>query len=249
MAVNRVADRVTATVQRVSHSGVPSADQHYRGAAGQSYHREKRRLPDEAYGWVADLRREKLQPFVPPGAVVVEFGVGAGWNLAGLQCRRAIGIDVADFLAEEVRGRGIEFHEAAHRLDDVSVDVVICHHMLEHVISPAETLSEIRRVLKPGGSLLLFVPYESQRQFRSYDPTEPNHHLFSWNVQTMAALVAECGFEIRSAGLGEYGYDRFAAATAARLRLGESAFRPIRRVAHLVRPVREVRVVAARPVQ
>jgi SAM-dependent methyltransferase len=42
---------------------------------------------------------------------------------------------------------------------DASFDAVMCNQVLEHVVDPALTLSEIRRVLKPGGILLLSVPF------------------------------------------------------------------------------------------
>jgi len=38
-------------------------------------------------------------------------------------------------------------------------DVVICSQLLEHVLSPTQVLKEILRVLKPGGMLLMSVPF------------------------------------------------------------------------------------------
>jgi len=42
----------------------------------------------------------------------------------------------------------------------------------------------------------LFVPYEKERKYRHYDSKEPNHHLYSWNVQTLGNLVEEIGFKV-----------------------------------------------------
>jgi SAM-dependent methyltransferase len=42
---------------------------------------------------------------------------------------------------------------------DESFDSVLCNQVLEHVFTPEDFLSEIRRVLKPGGKLLLTVPF------------------------------------------------------------------------------------------
>lgn len=43
--------------------------------------------------------------------------------------------------------------------EDASHDGVICNQVLEHVFNPDQFLREISRVLKPGGDLLLTVPF------------------------------------------------------------------------------------------
>jgi SAM-dependent methyltransferase len=221
-----------------------SAARHYQGAAGRAYHEGKRGIPLEAFPWVARLRAEKFAPHVRPTDIVVEFGVGAGWNLAELKCAGRLGFDVSDFLEPAVRALGIEFVSDSSAFAAASADVVICHHMLEHALNPAASLAEIRRVLKPGGKLLLHVPFEKERRYRHHDSGEPNHHLFSWNAQTLGNLVTECGFTLESAGIGQFGYDRAAAAWACKLKIGEGGFRVLRSCAHLLIPAAEVRVVA-----
>jgi hypothetical protein len=104
----------------------------------------------------------------------------------------------------------------------------------------------MRGLVRVGGRVLLFVPFEKERRYRHFDRSEPNHHLYSWNAQTLGNLVTECAFKIDSIGIGEFGYDRFAASFATRLKLGEGAFRLIRRMTHLVKPASEVRCVAVR---
>ena len=193
--------------------------------------------------WVARLRAEKLVANVRSDDVVLEYGVGAGWNLAELRCRRKIGCDVSSFLEPALQERGIEFTPETAVLPDASTDVLICHHTLEHVPTPATALMEMRRLLRKGGKLLLFVPFEYEARYQHFEREEQNHHLHSWNAQTLGNLVEECGFAVEEAGIGEFGYSRFAAVWAARLRMGERGFRLLRRLAHLVRPGKEVRVV------
>jgi SAM-dependent methyltransferase len=224
-----------------------SVRERYAGSWGQSYQRQKRSVPEAACPWVARLRARKLAPWIKPHHVVLEYGVGHGWNLAALQCQRRLGYDVAVFLADELRRRGIEFVPETSSLSSASVDVAICHHTLEHVLQPAETLREIKRLMRPSGVLLLFVPFEKERRYRRYDPAEPNQHLYSWNVQTLGNLVAAAGFEVSKVGLGRFGYDRFAAVWASRLRVGDLGFNSLRAILHTLKPAFEVRLVARGP--
>ncbi len=217
---------------------------HYVGDSGRAYHARRFAIPDAAYDWVARSRARKIAPQVSAAHTVVEFGVGHGWNLAALECRERVGVDVGAHVAPIVREHGIRFVEHPEELRSGSADVLICHHVLEHVPDPAATLAELHRILSPTGRLLLFVPYETERRFRRYTTDEPDHHLFSWTPQSLGNLVHDCGFSVDSAGLGEFGYDRIAAAWACRLGLGELGFRLLRRLALAVRPAREVRIVA-----
>ena len=221
-----------------------SAERHYTGTAGQQYHVGKRSVPPNAVPWIARLRAEKTQPYVQPTDTVFEYGAGFGWNLVSLRCARRIAYDISEHAGSE--DKTIEWTHDFATIPIHSVNVVICHHALEHVLRPTEALDHMRRLLRPGGRLLLYVPFEKERRYRVFDPAEPNHHLYSWNVQTLGNLVTECHFEVESADVGEFGYDRFAANLATKMKLGESGFRFIRRIAHLLKPASEVRVVARR---
>lgn len=216
----------------------------YQGDQGRAYHGKKREIPDNAFPWVTQLRHDKIAPHVRPTDVVMEYGVGFGWNIAKLNCQRRLGFDLAQHLEPLLSKLDIEFVPDTSTRSDHSVDVMVCHHVLEHVPSPLDVLSEIRRLLKKDGKLLLFVPYEKEKRYRNYDPKEPNHHLYAWNVQTLGNLVNDCGFEITTSGVRRFGYDRFAASWADRLRLGESGFRLIRWLVHTLKPAQEVSILA-----
>ena len=44
-------------------------------------------------------------------------------------------------------------------LDDNTIDVIFCNHVLEHVENDIVALNQIKRVLKPGGWGILQVPF------------------------------------------------------------------------------------------
>lgn len=89
-----------------------------------------------------------------------------------------------DRLGERVRYTASDYDESAHKavvkldlqdmdLPDASVDVVLTPHVLEHVPDTGRALSELYRVLSPGGRVFLQVPLP---QAQTTVPTEPEYH-------------------------------------------------------------------------
>jgi SAM-dependent methyltransferase len=54
-------------------------------------------------------------------------------------------------------------------VDDDSVDLVLATETLEHVLEPQEFLAEAQRVLRPGGNLLLTVPFAARWHYIPHD--------------------------------------------------------------------------------
>jgi SAM-dependent methyltransferase len=54
-------------------------------------------------------------------------------------------------------------------VDDASMDWVLCSEVLEHVEQPAVFLAEAFRCLKPGGRLLLTVPFSARWHYIPHD--------------------------------------------------------------------------------
>jgi len=70
-------------------------------------------------------------------------------------------------------------------------NTVVCSEVLEHVPRPGDAISEIRRVLKPGGILILTVPFLA----RLHD--EP-HDFYRYTRHGLTYLLEESGFSILS---------------------------------------------------
>jgi SAM-dependent methyltransferase len=87
-------------------------------------------------------------------------------------------------MAERVDYLASDYDESMHRgvvrldlqaidLPDASLDVVLTPHVLEHVPDTDQALSELFRVMKPGGHVLLQVPVP---QAVTKVPDEPEYH-------------------------------------------------------------------------
>ena len=218
----------------------------YQGEAGRAYHEKKRGIPAAAVQWVSRSRARKIQPYVTPNDVVFEYGAGYGWNLASLKCARRIAFEIAESTHESLRELRVELCASPNSLPIESVNVVICHHTLEHLLEPSQALKEMRRLLRSEGKLLLFVPYEKEGRYRNYNPEEPNHHLYSWNVQTLGNLVQDCGFRLVEGRLAKFRFDRFASQRAVQTRTGEAGFRLIRAIGLRIQPEFEVIIIATK---
>ena len=90
---------------------------------------------------------------------------------------------------------------------DNSVDLFVCNHVLEHVPDVALALSEIRRVLKPGGTAILQVPIAMKLEESIELELEStgderirlvgqDDHLRLFNEQDYLATLEKAGFEV-----------------------------------------------------
>ncbi|HAE38463.1 MAG TPA: hypothetical protein DCG57_07475 [Candidatus Riflebacteria bacterium] len=220
----------------------------YTGEAGMRYQNIANAVSKEAFALVSLARRDKLQKYVKASDVVFEYGVGTGWNLSGLECRRRLGYDVCDHLEKNVTSNGIEYISHAAKVADGSIDVVICHHVLEHLSDPVAALHCMRRILKPGGRLLLFVPSEHEIRFRRFVASDPNHHIFSWSCQSLGNLVSNCAFKVKICREQTFGYEKLASTVTAKLQCGRRLFRLLRQLFHLVRHDKEIFLLAESPI-
>jgi len=216
----------------------------YSGNAGAAYHEAKHGGGEFYDKIVARSRSQKFQPFVKETDVVLEYGVGTGYNLVGIRCHEKVGYDVAEACRAKVESKGIYFTSDIQEVLEWQsrFDVVICHHALEHVPNPQMDLSRIRQVLKPTGRILLCVPFEKGRRYRRFAPGDPDMHLFSWKTQTICNLLLLTSYEICSAKIRPFGYERALAPLA---KLGFWCYKAGLWIARIARPVPdEIFVVA-----
>ena len=114
------------------------------------------------------LKAAFLVEHAPQVGSLVEVGCGSGKMLRTLAVHRPqLALSGCDLRAPEPPPTDFTFaavsgESAALPYSDASFDAVAVMDVLEHVPSPAATLDEIRRILKPGGKLIAFVPVEGE---------------------------------------------------------------------------------------
>lgn len=183
------------------------------------------------------LRRRFLLKHVCAGERVLDVGCGEGWFASELIRAgvRVVGIDVASEPLRRARERapGVDLRltraDGQWPVQDASCDAVWAGETIEHVADTAAWLSEARRVLAPGGRLLLSTPAHgrlmvlwlacSQRAFDAhFDPLAD--HLRFYTRSGLTRLLGEFGFQAVSvrAAAGAPGARRLLLARAVRPR-------------------------------
>ncbi|MBN9410992.1 MAG: class I SAM-dependent methyltransferase [Burkholderiales bacterium] len=80
-----------------------------------------------------------------------------------------VGLDI-DTPTTRARGLADVFYDGlAFPVPDADFECVLCSQVLEHVFTPDDFLSEIYRVMQPGGRLLLTVPFVWDEHEQPYD--------------------------------------------------------------------------------
>lgn len=161
----------------------------------------------------------RARRWLPVGAArVLDVGCAFGYGTAALNGRgdappRVIGIERDE---GHIQHAGTAYPWVAFLrgdalnlpFEDGSVDAVVMLDIVEHIADPAAVLAEARRVLRPGGSLVVSVPhrgpltrldpnnvYEALRRLRpgwppldAYDQSESGTHQH-FTVNEMRALL------------------------------------------------------------
>ena len=126
--------------------------------------------PQDPEPWEWERRRAMLVGEVRPGERVLDLGCGAGRFVKALAEAGAdpVGIELAEAALDRARRNAPGAHlrlvepDGSLPLEHGSVDLVWCSEVLEHVADTEHLLLEARRVLKPGGGLLITVPYHGR---------------------------------------------------------------------------------------
>lgn len=138
-----------------------------------------------------------------PGGCVLDVGCGDGDYLMVMRSLgwEVAGVDPDPRAVADARESGLDV-----RLGTLSdggfpsghFDVVTLCHVIEHVHDPIQLLAECRRVLAPGGELIVMTPNldsEGHRRFGAdWLHLDPPRHLVIFTVESLRRALASAGF-------------------------------------------------------
>ncbi|MFH2067804.1 MAG: class I SAM-dependent methyltransferase [Pseudomonadota bacterium] len=212
--------------------------QKYQGGA---YHQTVFSSDSFVEQFLARRRAQKLQPFISDQDKVFEFGVGTGLNLRYLKCQKRTGYDLSDQAERYCSQYSIEHVADLNSIVGRKFNIILCHHVLEHVPDPIQTINLLNDYLDADGRILLYVPFEFTRDYRRYHPNDQNMHLYSWNALTIGNLVTTAGLTVEQVTILPYGYEQRLANLS---KFGMPVFNAAIWVARLIRPSDEIQLIA-----
>jgi ubiquinone/menaquinone biosynthesis C-methylase UbiE len=141
----------------------------YEARAAQQYS-EPTPLPDPRVDRKFAHLCESVRANLPCGAFL-DAGCGDGRFLAALDAElpeRVAGVDIAATIVETARARmpRADLRQAnieALPFADGEFDLVLCSQVIEHVLDAPAAIRELRRVLRPGGRLVISTDNERNR--------------------------------------------------------------------------------------
>jgi SAM-dependent methyltransferase len=124
----------------------------------------------------------------------------------------------ADLFREDVNDRVDIMDMRSYR--DESVDFFICSHILEHVQDDNKALSELYRILKPGGQGILVVPIVLSLEDIDEDPSVTDvgerwrrfgqdDHVRMYSKKGFLSRTWRAGFNVRQLGREHFGKETF----------------------------------------
>lgn len=174
-------------------------------------------LPEELGFFFRNRELRRLQVIahlVPRKGIrnVLDAGAGSGW-LAETLSRRGYQVSAVDLGLDSIRRAAVRLRgrsaEVAFVQGDVyrlpcrtgCFDAVTASEMIEHLEYPADALREIARVLRPGGSFVVSVPYRERIEttlcIHCNRKTPVNAHLHSFDEHILGSLLNDAGFTVQ----------------------------------------------------
>jgi len=134
--------------------------------------------------------------------ILLDIGCGTGDFLAAVKSSgwQVKGYEPNEKARKIALQKDVELTDSTEDLKDNSVDVITMWHVLEHVPDVKAQITELKRLVKPGGTIIIAVPnYKSfdahhyQNHWAAYDVPR---HLWHFSKKSIQSLFAAQGLEL-----------------------------------------------------
>jgi len=203
-AERRSVGQLLRTIYKPIKHGFLQAHFGYRRSVGPSWWRIFRPLAFMHPGGKDAISGDVMFLKAPlPGSRLLEIGAGNGAALEKMKSRgwRVTGIEFDPACVKQLESRGLECYGRDLReisLTAESIDAIYMGHVIEHLYDPRSLLAECRRILKPGGTLVMVTPnsqsWGHRHYLKNWRGLETPRHLQLFSPQSLRRLTEESGF-------------------------------------------------------
>jgi SAM-dependent methyltransferase/uncharacterized protein YbaR (Trm112 family) len=147
------------------------------------------RGPEEGSPWRQANWRflEKVVASLPKRAVILDFGAGHGDFSTVVQKRKVVALDVYPYEEVDI----VCDLQKAVPFKRPSFDAIVLMNVLEHIQHPERLMKTLSTLLRPGGLLIVAVPFMLKLHQLPYDFYRYSHH-------QLENIGREAGLEILS---------------------------------------------------
>lgn len=136
--------------------------------------------------------RQGLAEFFPHlSGEVLDVGCGRKPYRAFIPATRYVGLEIDTPRTRTVGVADAFYDGRTFPFSNGTFDAVLCSQVFEHVFTPVEFLAEIHRVLRPGGRLVLTVPFV-------WDEHEQPHDFARYSSFGLRAVLERAGFAVEA---------------------------------------------------
>lgn len=217
---SRVRDREDVAVLKCRKSGVIFLSRcdhmemaHYENCTDLKYWGDKDRKAALESTAVDDLRRSKQFGGMIAGKIWLDVGTGLGGilDLLSSSAAKTVAVEPQEGARESLQKLGYKVYRNLQEIPDQSIEVVTLFHVVEHFTEPLEELRQIKKILKPGGTILIEVPHAGDVLLSLFDNeafkafTFWSEHLILHTRRSLTVFLEAAGFhDIKVSGFQRY---------------------------------------------
>ena len=169
-------------------------------------HLKTSRLNDLACRVITKSNSDYRIPFIPGGSLL-DVGCGNGRFLDGMKKLgwKVKGVEFNEHAVGMCKLSGLDVHHgdllSAHFEPD-SFDIINVSHVIEHVPHPRQLFSELAKVLKPGGTLIIKTPNSNafgRKLFNTnWFPDDIPRHIYLYSEKNLRQIGDLCDLHLKA---------------------------------------------------
>lgn len=148
----------------------------------------------------------KLIKSYHPTGKLMDLGCGLGYFLEGVikdKIFDALGVDISQEAIDYVKkkfGYDVLSEDKLDTIEPYSFDAITQWHVLEHVHLLNERMQQLKKILKPNGTLFIAVPnsdsWDAKHYKEFWDGYDVPRHLYHFNQKSFGQLMEKHGFDV-----------------------------------------------------